>query len=216
MNFAAKITKQVLYIVTVMLMCLFCAIGFTACNGKEKESVVREREYTLYYGGIYFGDDGVAYAFATMSGKEENKLVTTLKWVSKTYEYNTWFKQEDVSMTVNSKALYADMDGFLTQEQRTHDGVYYDDLKVVVRYDTIYKSIRSDAEIVKVGKNYTHRFKTDKTLEAQEFNLAMKTQNTANWYTMLIASVIIFGVALTGAALAIKGKLWQKKTKKSE
>ena len=116
-------------------------------------------------------------------------------------------------MTVSASAVYDEVLGRITDDDRIHDGVEYNHLKVVLRYDTIYKSISSDGDVAKSGRYYLHYFDFDKAQSEQTFSLHLKTQITANWYTLLIACVLVLAVVLLAVTLAIKGKLWQKKKK---
>ena len=85
---------------------------------------------------------------------------------------------------------------------------------MVLRYDTIYKSIKSNGEITRSGRIYTHAFALDENLQNDVFTLEMRSANSANWYAVLVACA--FGVVLISiiATLAVKGAKWQKtKTK---
>lgn len=214
--------KSVLYGVIALIMCFFCAMIFTACNDNgESEKTVREQERNLYLGALtYDAENGIIYACVGMNGDEQDgdkpiPLTAKLKWVSYSYAQDTWYNREDVEMSVSSAELYDEVNSVLTDEQRLHDSVIYERLKVVLRYDTIYKSIKSDASVTKQGRYYVHKFATDEAQEQETFYLRLTTQNSASWYTLLIGCVIIFAVALTGVMLAVKGNLWQKKKNKN-
>ena len=209
--------KSILSVILMMFICLFCIFALSACGSKEKEIKSYSRTKSLYFGSVaYLQDEGALQVFVTMSGNEENKLATTLLWESQKYAQNTFFNCEDIEMSFDASALYDEVAAKLTPDDYLHDGVEYNLLKVVLRYDTIYKSIKSDARILRQGKYYLHCFDVYKEANGQIESLKMKTQNSASWYTLLIACVIVFAVLLIAIYLAIKGKLWQKKMKENE
>ncbi len=209
--------KSILSVILMMFICLFCIFTLSACGSKEEEIKSYAHTKNLYFGSIaYLQDEGALQVFVTMSGNEEDKLATTLLWKSQKYAQNAFFNCEDIEMSFDASALYEEVAARLTPDDYLHDGVEYNLLKVVLRYDTIYKSIKSDARISRQGKYYLHCFDVDKETNRQLESLEMKTQNSASWYTLLIACVIVFAVLLIAIYLAIKGKLWQKKMKENE
>lgn len=206
--------RGVLYTAILMMICLFCVVTLSACNSQKREPEVSQREYNVYLSLAYPSEGTEVYAYVMLSGDEENMLETTIGWESSFYAKNTWYNAQDVVITVPSEALCAEIGELVTDEMYFHEDAEYDSLKIIFRYDTIYKSINSDAErAVRSNGKYVHLFELSEDVEAQTFHLHLTSQNAASWYTMLIACVIIFAVGLLGVSLAIKGKLWQKRKK---
>lgn len=213
----AKHTIDTLFAIAAMFICLFCAVAMSACSGGKDAPKTSERLYHTYLTFGYPSDGEDMYAYVMLSGKDEDQLEATVRWNSKSYAKNVWYNVQDVEMTVDSAALCKEISELMTEDMYVRGDVTYKHLKIVFRYDTIYKSISSDADsVVMSGGKYVHMFVLDKNSDAQKCNLHLTSQNAASWYTMLIACVIIFAVILLGVTLAVKGKLWQKKMKKSE
>ncbi len=213
----ANLNKRTLYAVFVVIMCLFCVLFMSACNKTESAATVSQRSYSAYVSYEYPDDIDVVRAVVSFSGKEENLLETKIGWRSVSYARNVWYNAQDVEIYVDGEALYDEIGRRMQDETHVHDGKLYHGLKVVFRYDTIYKSITSDAEAVaRSGRYYRHSFALDDNANPRVCRLYLMTQNSASWYTMLIACVIVLAVVLLGFALAIKGRIWQKKKTKSE
>lgn len=211
-DFCAKQSK-ILRCVIILLICLFCATALCACNDGKYNKKIKESERALYLGRIVYNTDLTMTVNVSLKGDEAQKLNSKLTWISTTYNVNVLFKREDVDIIVNSSELYNEINGRLTEDVRIHEGVEYSGLKLVLNYDTIYKSISSNARISKISGRYYHYFDLDESLDGQQFWLSAKTQISANWYTILIASVLALAVVAVAVALAIRGKLWQMKKK---
>ncbi len=213
----ANLNKRTLYAIFITAMCLFCAFLLSACNKSGQAESVSERSYFAYVSYEYPDDTDVVRAVVSLSGSEENQLETQIGWRSVSYAKNVWYNAQDVEIFVDSAALYGEIEQRTQDEVHIQDGKLYHGLKVVFRYDTIYKSITSDADAVaKSGRYYRHSFELDDNTQSRTCRLYLSTQNSASWYSALIAGVIVLAVILLAAALAIKGKIWQKKKKKSE
>lgn len=207
--------RRIVYAVIATVICLFCAVILSACNGKDDDNKsVNKFERSLYLHEIVYDEEELTVrAVVTFKGDESEMLSSKLDWKSTAYPLNVLFKQEDVAMTVDASAVCGEIEGRLTDTDRIRGGVEYNHLKVELRYDTIYKSISSDGEVTKSGRYYLHFFGFDENKGEQTFSLHLKTQIIANWYTLLIACVLAFAGVLLAVTLAIKGKLWQKKKK---
>ena len=209
--------RGVLYTAILMLICLFCVVTLCACNNQSKQVEVSQRQYNAYISIGYPQDGTEAYVYVMLSGDEEGSLESPIGWEVAFYAKNTWYNAQDVTISVPAEAICAEIESMMTEDMYFHDDVEYDSLKIIFRYDTIYKSIHSDADAVVRGDGkYVHLFTLDGDEEMQTFHLNLTSQNAASWYTMLIACVIILTVALLGVSLAIKGKIWQNRKKKSE
>ena len=216
-----KQNKHKISIVTVLIaviLCGLCAFALTACNNNFVKENTVDREYKLYLAGLsYSEDEGVIYGIVTLKGDEESELNSSLSWHSRSYEINTWYNGQNVEMTLNPSDIYADVLKNISEEQWIYNDVQYNGLKVVLRYDTIYKSINSDADsVVKSGRYYLHRFNLDEETESKTCAIWLKSANSASWYTILIVCGIAFAAVLCGVMLLVKGGVWQKKKTKNE
>ena len=201
----------------IVLLILLCAFVLSACNSESANRQITETERSLYQSGIEYDLDTMTMRVTVgFGGSAESKLNTKAERVSEKYAPDSMYKCEDVTITVDASSLYYELEGRIADEQRIHEGVKYNDLKIILRYDTIYKSIKSDANVIKSGNKYLHIFDIDETQAEQRFVLYLKNHNSAGWYTVLIASVLILGVMVIAITVAVKGKLWQKKRKQSE
>lgn len=216
-NSGVKFNKGVLYIAIAMIICLFCVLLLAACNNNSSDDKATEREYAAYLRYEYPEDGNEFYAIVTLSGEEKNQLKSKINWHSETFPKDVWYNQQNVAITIDSAAICKEVAGIVRDKDYIHDGKEYNSLKVIFRYDTIYKSITTNSdEVFKSGRYYVHRFVLNEENNSQICNLYLTSQNAASWYSMLIACVIVLAVILLGVALAIKGKLWQKKEKKNE
>ena len=207
------LNRKIIRVIGIILSCLFCVL-LCACNHSDAQKQVSETEKPLHQLGIAYDADTLTMCvIVSLSGKEDNKLDSNVKWISTKYAPNSMYKCEDVDIVVDVPSLLEELENRLTQEQWMHEGVKYNALKIELRYDTIYKSIKSDANVTKSENRYIHKFKVDETLSEQTFSLQLTNQNSASWYTVLIVAVLVFGVIIVVIALALKGKLWQKKRK---
>ncbi len=198
----------------IVLLILLCAFVLSACNSESANRQITETERSLYQSGIEYDLDTLTMRVTVgFGGSAESKLNTKAEWVSEKYAPDSMYKCEDVTITVDASSLYDELEGRISEEQRIHEGVKYNDLKIILRYDT---SIKSDANVIKSGNKYLHIFDIDETQAEQRFVLYLKSHNSAGWYTVLIASVLILGVMVIAITVAVKGKLWQKKRKQSE
>ncbi len=208
---------RVLSLCFAAIICLFCAISLTACNSGLKKPAQEDREYFLYIGG-YIYDDGneTVTAIVKMSTAQKDgatNIDAKATWRILNYADDIWYNKQNVKISLQSNAVFGEAKALAGDEVFEKDGKTYNVLKVALRYDTIYKHIKSDGEIVKSGRYYLHTFDIDEEEHTQTFELNFKSQNSASWYSVLISCCIALAVALIGATAAIKGGVWQKKKK---
>ncbi|MDE6302505.1 MAG: hypothetical protein K2M36_02830, partial [Clostridia bacterium] len=184
----ARYKNIALKLSVAVTVCLICAFALCACNSSDET----KSEKSLYFADIeYSPDDGIMYAVVALSGDENKKLQSSLLWQSQKYALDSWYNRQDVIMTVRPSELYAELGGIISEEQRAHEGAEYNLLKVVLRYDTIYKSLKSDGSVEKNGNKYLHKFILDEENGEQECAVWLKSQNAASWYALLIGCGII-------------------------
>ncbi len=198
-------------LVAIVVAVALCLALFTACNKTEPDSE-DEIQRDLYLSSIAFlpdSEEAVVYlTFAQSGDKIEGASVG---WKSEDASSGVWYKTSNTYIIAPSARIFSAVQNSIPQERLISDGVQYNRLKVIIRYDTIYKSIKSDGETSAANRVYSHFFTLDEGSESQTFTLTLKTANSANWYGILIALAIVMAAAACVAFLLAKGKLWQKK-----
>lgn len=205
-----KKTLSVLFLVGIVL-CL--AIFLSACDKTDEQKSAEENSRPLYFKGLeYLPDEQTAIAVVSFKG-EENEILQCVDamWNSASYKINAWYNGSTTEITVSPSAIFSAVQEVIPQESLLIDGVEYNRLKVEIRYDTIYKSIKSDGRVMRSGKKYIHSFELDGQSESRTLTLTLQNPDTANWYTMLIACAIAAIIICVLIYLAVKGGLWQKK-----
>lgn len=199
-------TKFALVALTLIALCvLLCACSD---SGEDNATVVRNVYLT---GKIVFTDiaEDTAYVHVSFSGKGDS--VGTATWASGEQNLDLWYSLSTTTVTFDPSRIFSAVKQAVPQEDLKNEDHIYNRLKVVLLYDTIYKSIKSDGQISKRGRTYTHVFNLDESKSEQSFTLSMRSPRSENWYTALIAGGIVLFVVVTGICLACKGRLCQKK-----
>lgn len=198
-------TEFVLVALTLIVLCVMLC----ACSQTEESDVVERKIYLT--GGIVFTsvEDDTAYVHVSFSG--DGECVGTATWSSEIQNVDLWYKQSTSTVTFDPSRIFSAVKEAVPQEDLKNEDHIYNRLKVVLLYDTIYKSIKSDGQITKNGRTYTHAFELDETLDERTITLTMRSARSENWYTALIAGGIVLFVIATGIYLAYKGRLCQKK-----
>ena len=196
---------------TVAVAIVICLTLFTACNKAESEDE-SEIQRDLYLSSIAFSPDTEeAIVYLTFASTDEKIDGASVTWKSGELISDVWYKTSKTYIVAPSARIFSAVQTAIPQERLINDGVQYNRLKVIIRYDTIYKSIKSDGETTASDRVYSHYFTLDEGSESQMFTLTLKSANSANWYGILIALAIVVAVAACVAFLLAKGKLWQKK-----
>lgn len=195
----------------VAVAIVICLALFTACNKAEPENE-SEIQRDLYLSSIAFSPDTEeAIVYLTFANTDEKIDGASVTWKSGDLTSDVWYKTSKTYIVAPSARIFSAVQSAIPQERLINDGVQYNRLKVIIRYDTIYKSIKSDGETTASNRVYSHCFTLDESSESQTFTLTLKSANSANWYGILIALAIVAAVAACVAFLLAKGKLWQKK-----
>ena len=207
-NRFSRVFGLLVAIATVIAICLTL---FTACNKAEPEDD-GEIQRDLYLASIAFlPDSEEAVAYLTFTQNDDKIEGASVAWKSEDASSGVWYNTSNTYIIAPSARIFSAVQNFIPQEKLINDGVQYNRLKVIIRYDTIYKSIKSDGETSVANRVYSHFFTLDESSENQTFTLTLKTANSANWYGILIAFAIVVAAAACVAFLLAKGKLWQKK-----
>lgn len=213
-------------IIALILVSSFCLILLCACNSiDDVDNDIIERD--LYLAGISFahvhqsdtdeadtaseGEETTAYIYLTFSQTDKKIDGATATWSSQAGEQNLWYSTSHTYIDVDSARLFSAVKDSIPQESLVLEDVECNRLKVIIEYDTIYKSIKSDGEIEVTGRTYVHYFTLDESLDNQRFTLSLTSAKSANWYSALLAGGIVIFVLATTIYLIAKGKLWQKK-----
>lgn len=207
--------NRILSIVLIVCMLVGVTMLFTACDNQEDSPTVTSNR-GLYLGVIDFDvENKIAYVTVTFGG-DANDLIegVTSTWSAQKRKVNAWYNESVSKISVNSTSIYSAVKDRIPQENLVYNEELYEQLIVRLRYDTIYKSVKSDGEVLRNVTDYSHYFYLDENMDSQVFTLTMKSQNSANWYSLLIGCALIFIVVSVLIFLALKGKLWQKKRKK--
>lgn len=206
---------KILSIVVAVCMLTIMLFAFTACDKKEDDTLPATSNRGLYLDAIDFDAEyKIAYATLTFSGDAQDLVEgVTSSWNSQKRKINAWYNESVNKVFVNPSSIYSAVEEKIPQENLVYNEELYEQLKVRLRYDTIYKSIKSDGERLRNVTEYSHYFYLDENADSQVFTLTMKSQNSANWYSMLIGCAILFIILCVVIFLASKGKLWQKKQK---
>lgn len=196
---------------TVAIAIVICLALFSACNKAEPEDE-SEIQRDLYLSSIAFSPDTEeAIVYLTFANTDEKIDGASVDWKSGDPTSDVWYKTSKTYIVAPSARIFSVVQSAIPQERLVNDGVQYNRLKVIIRYDTIYKSIKSDGETTASNRVYSHYFALDESSESQTFTLTLKSANSANWYGILIALAIVAAVVACAAFLLAKGKLWRKK-----
>ncbi len=210
-------SKRTMCLAVCLLCILSLLIALCGCAPKNDEGEKSFVERNLYLQSTAFLEDGeTIVVYVGFVGESKNVLEgVKVGWESSSGVYNTWYNQSNTLITLSPSTIFSAVNALIPQEERIFDGIEYSVLKVYLKYDTIYKSIKSDAQtIAKSGKYYVHLFDIASDVTAWSYNLQLKQQNSASWYSVLIASCIGVCAISVGIYLSIKGGLWRnKKTK---
>ncbi len=222
-------TNKLSKIIALILVSVFCLILLCACNasGDVDDEVIQRN---LYLASIVFSQaqnndvdnadtasqDGepTAYIYLTFSQTDEKIEGATATWSSVAGEQSLWYATTHTYIDVDASRIFSAVEQSIPQERLVFEEVEYNRLKVIIRYDTIYKSIKSDGEIHVTGRNYNHFFTLDESVDNQRFTLSLTSAKSANWYSALLAGGIVVFALATTIYLIAKGKLWQKKKTK--
>lgn len=158
--------------------------------------------------------DKVATVYLTFSDTGKKVEGASVVWRSQRRKDGEFYFVSTTSISSNPQSIFSAVRASIPQEDLVHNDVRYNRLKVVLRYDTIYKSIKSDGEVTRKGRTYTHIFALDENLDDEIFTLEMRSPNSANWYATLVGCALIVVLIAIVATLSVKGAKWQKtKTK---
>ena len=238
-----KSIKKITLTILVVALTLISAFSLFACNEQDGEDAVRDLYiYDIEFEGdetpqspsgeAVISDDSsentgesneqnggeqssnkVAIIYVTFSKTDRKLDGCSAAWHSEKRKDGAFYNLSETTVTLAPDSIFSAVKESVPQEDLVYNDVEYNRLKVVLRYDTIYKSIKSDGEITRAGRTYTHVFALDESLENDVITLKMRSPNSANWYATLVCCALAIVLAIV-ATLSVKGAKWQKtKTK---
>lgn len=239
-----KSIKKIILTILVVALTLISAFSLFACNEQSGEDVVRDLYiYDIEFEGdetsqnpsgeaVISDDSGentgesgeesggeqpserVATVYVTFSKTDRKLEGCGAVWHSEKRKDGAFYNVSETTVTLAPDSIFSAVKESVPQEDLVHNDVEYNRLKVVLRYDTIYKSIKSNGEITREGRKYVHKYALDQSLEIDVFTLEMRTQNAASWYGTLLGCALAVALVAIGVTFALKGVKWQKtKTK---
>ena len=239
-----KSIKKITLTILVVALALISAFSLFACNEQDGEDEVRDLYiYGIEFEGdetpqspsgeAVISDDSsgntgesneknggeqpsnkVAIIYVTFSKTDRKLDGCSAVWHSEKRKDGAFFNVSETTVTLTPDSIFSAVKESVPQEDLVYNDVEYNRLKVVLRYDTIYKSIKSNGEITREGQKYVHKYALEKSLESDVFTLEMRTQNAASWYGTLLGCALAVALVAIGVTFALKGVKWQKtKTK---
>ena len=195
-----------LFAISILLLIIlnFCLI-FTAC---DKEKVEVQQNPNLYINSFVYDDNTKTMtAILTLSG-EEKDMISDVVVVPEEFQskIDFWYNKYELQYKLPSNAIYSSLEKKLTDKDRIVDGVQYTNLKVVFRYDTIYESIKSNGELKHTDDVYIHILPLKKDKMVEVFHLEKPYPNSANWYTILIATALTVAIIIVVISIIVKSK----------
>ena len=239
-----KSIKKITLTILVVALALISAFSLFACNEQDGEDAVRDLYiYGIEFEGdetpqspsdeAVISDDSsentgesneknggekssnkVAIIYVTFSKTDRKLDGCSAAWHSEKRKDGAFYNVSETTVTLAPDSIFSAVKESVPQEDLVYNDVEYNRLKVVLRYDTIYKSIKSNGEITREGQKYVHKYALEKSLESDVFTLEMRTQNAASWYGTLLGCALAVALVAIGVTFALKGVKWQKtKTK---
>ncbi len=200
-----KTKRRTVYISALIAVLLIATVFLFACNSGVSEG---DYEYGVYIRRTLYNPDAQEMTVYVSVTSDTTKTIegATGNWHYKKSTENAFYSRYDYTVSFSPKTIFSAVKDSLTQEQLNVDGVEYNVLKLVFEYATIYKSLSSDGERLKIGSTYLHDFALDETNEEFATTLSLRVQNSATWYGVLVAvAVAVFG-AIIGTLLARRKK----------
>lgn len=239
-----KSIKKITLTILVVALTLISAFSLFACNEQSDEDAVRDLYiYGIEFendetqegpsgeavisgepsdntsesdeeNGGEQSSEKVAIVYVTFSKTDKKLEGCSAVWHSEKRKDGAFYNVSENTVTLAPDSIFSAVKECIPQEDLVHNDVPYNRLKVVLRYDTIYKSIKSNGEITREGRKYVHKYALDQSLGSDVFTLEMRTQNAASWYGTLLGCALAVALVAIGVTFALKGVKWQKtKTK---
>ena len=161
-----------------------------------------ESVYAYVSGFQYDKDASEVTAVIMLTNGSDSNIKTITNYDGFSVSNGVFYNKSYTTYTFDGDYFYGKSDEIFTSEVRNHDEIYYENLKFKFEYATLYKSTQSDGVVTMRGSYYIHTYELNDG--EMVIHLSRVYQNSAAWYSILIAcSIVVFVIALA-IALIIK------------
>ena len=161
-----------------------------------------ESLYAYVSGFQYNKEASEVTAVIMLTNENDSNIKTSANVDSFSASNGVFYKKSYTTYTFDGSYFYTKMDEIFTSEVRNHDEIYYENLKFKFEYATLYKSTQSDGVVTMRGSYYIHTYELNDG--EMVIHLSRVYQNSAAWYSILIACAIVVLVIAIAIALIIK------------
>ena len=199
--------KRVLAALFAALILAFCIFALVACNADESSSQEEDKvTYKLHLLGYSYDEEtSTVTAVLSFAGGEDSEIdFAPIEASRASYQKNLWYNGVYIQAPLDPNSIFCAVRDGMPQEAWSHDEATFENLKVALRYDTIYKSIKTNGVVARSGRYYLHTFMLEEGVDSATFIISQTTQNSATWYSALIACGILLVALGTAAYLAVE------------
>ena len=161
-----------------------------------------ESVYAYVSGFQYDKDASEVTAVIMLTNGTDSNIKTIVNYDSFSVSNGVFYNKSYTTYTFDGDYFYGKSDEIFTSEVRNHDEIYYENLKFKFEYATLYKSTQSDGVVTMRGSYYIHTYELNDG--EMVIHLSRVYQNSAAWYSILIACAIVVFVIALAIALIIK------------
>ncbi len=208
----AVASKRCLSVPIAVMIIAICVLTLCACD--RSYEVTTSNEYGVKYLGCKLDEsEDTLYCYVYVTSSTEDLLPSkraTMRTVTR--RDGVWYYKETIDITVDPSSISSAVAARVAQQDTDGNELEYNSLKVVLRYDTIYKSITSKADVSRSGNHYLHDLVLDEGADSATLTLNYRYADSAAWYSVLIAAAIAAMAVGVAIYSAVKGKLCQRTT----
>lgn len=161
-----------------------------------------ESLYAYVSGFQYNKEASEVTAVIMLTNENDSNIKTSANVDGFSASNGVFYKKSYTTYTFDGSYFYGKSDEIFTSEVRNHDEIYYENLKFKFEYATLYKSTQSDGVLTIRGSYYIHTYELNDG--EMVIHLSRVYQNSAAWYSILIACAIVVLVIAIAIALIIK------------
>ena len=161
-----------------------------------------ESVYAYVSGFQYDKDASEVTAVIMLTNGSDSNIKTIVNYDGFSVSNGVFYNKSYTTYTFDGDYFYGKSDEIFTSEVRNHDEIYYENLKFKFEYATLYKSTQSDGVVTMRGSYYIHTYELNDG--EMVIHLSRVYQNSAAWYSILIACAIVVFVIALAIALIIK------------
>lgn len=204
----------ILSAVTVVLLLICVCFTLTACNENAGtfEDTPQSENSVLYLASVE-ESEGFYIAFVTCNSVSEPLAEIPSEKITWQERKNAFWNVSKMDISFSSDAVYDAVWEYVRSDGELSSVVTEDNLKIMFVYDTMDKSVNSNAEKIRIGNVYRHVMGVSRDVDETVFKATLDYPYSANWYAVLVGcAVLVFAVIGIGIAVA-KGRLWQREKK---